>query len=334
MVVDETSMVDVILANKLVKAVAPGAHLLLVGDVDQLPSVGAGEVLRDLLAAGSLPVVRLTKIFRQAQQSGIVVNAHRINAGQLPALSGFGDFFWFGCEDTEQTAELVVDIVARRIPARFGLDPRRDVQVLCPMHRGPAGAGNLNLLLQEALTPFREGAPERRYGGRVFRVGDKVTQLRNNYDKGAAGVFNGTVGVVTGMSLEEHTLTVRTDEDESGGLRVRRAGRAGPRLRGHHPPLPGQRVPRGRHPAHHQLVDDAAAQPALHRGHPGQETGRPGRIPPRPGRRRPHQGRRPPPHRPRPPAATRRSTHAVNSSQAFGRGTVTGAYGSRPAEGL
>ena len=214
-VVDETSMMDVILANKLVKAVAPGAHLLLVGDVDQLPSVGAGEVLRDLLAAGSLPVVRLTKIFRQAQQSGIVVNAHRINAGQLPSLGGFGDFFWFSCEDGEETAGLVADIVARRIPAKFGLDPRRDVQVLCPMHRGPAGAGNLNLLLQEALTPFREGQPERRYGGRVFRVGDKVTQLRNNYDKGAAGIFNGTVGVVTSMSVEEHKLTVLTDEDES-----------------------------------------------------------------------------------------------------------------------
>src|SRR5690348_8359 len=203
-VIDETSMVDVILANKLVKAVPPGAHLLLVGDVDQLPSVGAG----------SLPAVRLTKIFRQARQSGIVVNAHRINAGQQPALTGFGDFFWFGCEDTEQTAELVVDIVARRIPARFGLDPRRDIQVLCPMHRGPAGAGNLNQLLQEALTPSRDSAPERRYGGRVFRIGDKVTQLRNNYDKGAAGVFNGTVGVVTAMSPEDHTLTVRTDEDE------------------------------------------------------------------------------------------------------------------------
>ena len=214
-VVDETSMVDVILANKLVKAVAPGAHLLLVGDVDQLPSVGAGEVLRDLLAAGSLPAVRLTKIFRQAQQSGIVVNAHRVNAGEMPLLRGFGDFFWFSCEDGEQTAGLVVDIVARRIPARFGLDPRRDVQVLCPMHRGPAGAGNLNLLLQEALTPFADGRPERRYGGRVFRVGDKVTQLRNNYDKGAAGIFNGTVGVVTGLSLEDHKLTVRTDEDES-----------------------------------------------------------------------------------------------------------------------
>src|SRR5271165_1035681 len=214
-VVDETSMVDVILANKLVKAVAPGAHLLLVGDVDQLPSVGAGEVLRDLLAAGSLPAVRLMKIFRQAQQSGIVVNAHRVNGGEMPLLRGFEDFFWFSCDDGEQTAGLVVDIVARRIPARFGLDPRRDVQVLCPMHRGPAGAGNLNLLLQEALTPGADGRPERRYGGRVFRVGDKVTQLRNNYDKGTAGIFNGTVGVVTGLSAEEHPLTVRTDEDES-----------------------------------------------------------------------------------------------------------------------
>jgi exodeoxyribonuclease V alpha subunit len=213
-VVDEASMVDVILANKLVKAVPPGAHLLLVGDVDQLPSVGAGEVLRDLLSARTLPVVRLTKIFRQAQQSGIVVNAHRINSGQQPELTDFGDFFWFSCDEQEEAPGLVADIVARRIPARFGLDPRRDVQVLCPMHRGPAGAGNLNLLLQEALTPSRDGQPERRYGGRVFRIGDKVTQLRNNYEKGAAGVFNGTVGVVTGMSLEDHVLTVLTDEDE------------------------------------------------------------------------------------------------------------------------
>jgi exodeoxyribonuclease V alpha subunit len=214
-VVDETSMVDVILANKLVKAVPRGAHLLLVGDVDQLPSVGAGEVLRDLLAAEAIPRVRLTKIFRQAQQSGIVVNAHRINAGRPPQTQGFPDFFLFPCEDTEATAELTVDIVARRIPRKFGLNPRRDIQVLAPMHRGPAGAGNLNILLQEALTPHREGMPERRYGGRMFRVGDKVTQLRNNYDKGAAGIFNGTVGVVTGLSLEDQSLTVLTDEDES-----------------------------------------------------------------------------------------------------------------------
>jgi exodeoxyribonuclease V alpha subunit len=107
-----------------------------------------------------------------------------------------------------------VDVVARRIPARFGLNPRRDVQVLAPMHRGPAGAGALNTLLQEALTPARPDVPERRFGGRVFRVGDKVTQLRNNYDKGANGVFNGTQGVVTAVNLDEQTLTVRTDEDE------------------------------------------------------------------------------------------------------------------------
>jgi exodeoxyribonuclease V alpha subunit len=216
-VVDESSMIDLILANKLVKAVPRGAHLLLVGDVDQLPSVGAGEVLRDLLAADVIPRARLTKIFRQAQQSGIVVNAHRVNSGSLPRLHGFPDFFWFTCEETEEAAALTVDIAARRIPRRFGMDPRRDVQVLAPMHRGPAGAGNLNLLLQELLTPHREGQPERRYGGRVFRVGDKVTQLRNNYDKGAAGIFNGTVGVVTAISLEDGKLTVLTDEDESVG---------------------------------------------------------------------------------------------------------------------
>lgn len=213
-VVDEASMLDLILANKLVKAVAPGAHLLLVGDVDQLPSVGAGEVLRDLLNADVVPRVRLTQIFRQAQQSGVVVNAHRVNAGEFPQLKGFPDFFFFECDDSEATAPLVVDLVAKRIPRKFGLDARRDIQVLTPMHRGPAGAGNLNHLLQEALTPSAEGRPERRYGGRVYRVGDKVTQIRNNYDKGTAGVFNGTVGVVTGMAPDDHKLIVRTDEDE------------------------------------------------------------------------------------------------------------------------
>jgi exodeoxyribonuclease V alpha subunit len=215
LVVDEASMLDLILANKLVKAVPPGAHLLLVGDVDQLPSVGAGEVLRDLLTAPTIPRVRLTQIFRQAAQSGVVTNAHRINAGRPPLLQGLPDFFMFPCDDTDATATLTVDVACTRIPARFGLDPRRDVQVLTPMHRGPAGAGALNTLLQQRLTPHREGQPERRIGGRVFRVGDKVTQIRNNYDKGKAGVFNGTLGVVTALSTEEQTLTVRTDEDET-----------------------------------------------------------------------------------------------------------------------
>ncbi|MET8625213.1 ATP-dependent RecD-like DNA helicase [Kitasatospora sp. NPDC004669] len=214
-VVDEASMLDLILANKLVKAVPMGAHLLFVGDVDQLPSVGAGEVLRDLLAEdGPVPSVRLTRIFRQAQQSGVVSNAHRINEGKPPLTEGLADFFLFVEDDAERAAGLTVDVVARRIPQKFGFDPRRDVQVLAPMHRGPAGAGNLNTLLQAAVTPAREGLAERRFGGRTFRVGDKVTQIRNNYDKGRNGVFNGTVGVVTALSADDQRLTVVTDEDE------------------------------------------------------------------------------------------------------------------------
>ncbi|MEV4191740.1 SF1B family DNA helicase RecD2 [Streptomyces toxytricini] len=217
-VVDEASMLDLLLANKLVKAVAPGAHLLLVGDVDQLPSVGAGEVLRDLLAdGGPVPAVRLTRIFRQAQQSGVVTNAHRINTGLPPLTDGLPDFFLFPEEDTEEAGRLTVDVAARRIPARFGLDPRRDIQVLAPKHGGPAGAGHLNGLLQQAITPARPDLAEKRFGGRVFRVGDKVTQIRNNYEKGANGVFNGTVGVVTALDPVEQRLTVRTEEDEEVG---------------------------------------------------------------------------------------------------------------------
>ena len=213
-VVDEASMLDLILANKLIKAVPPGAHLLLVGDVDHLPSVGAGEVLRDVLAADTIPRVRLTQIFRQAQQSGVVVNAHRINAGQPPTFGEHPDFFWFPADEPEATAERVVDLVAQRIPRRFGISPR-EIQVLAPMHRGPAGAGTLNTLLQEAIAPGREGTPERRHGARVFRPGDKVIQIRNNYDKGATGVFNGTVGTITALSVTEQHLSVRTDEDEN-----------------------------------------------------------------------------------------------------------------------
>ncbi|MFJ3928713.1 MULTISPECIES: ATP-dependent RecD-like DNA helicase [unclassified Streptomyces] len=214
-VVDEASMLDLLLANKLVKAVAMGAHLLLVGDVDQLPSVGAGEVLRDLLAEGGpVPSVRLTRIFRQARESGVVTNAHRINEGLPPVTTGLKDFFLFVAEETEEAGRLAVDVAARRIPATFGLDARRDVQVLAPMHRGPAGAGTLNGLLQQAITPARPDLPEKRFGGRVFRVGDKVTQVRNNYEKGRNGVFNGTVGVVTSLSTDDQRLTVLTDEDE------------------------------------------------------------------------------------------------------------------------
>ncbi|WP_112268927.1 SF1B family DNA helicase RecD2 [Lentzea terrae] len=214
-VVDEASMLDLLLANKLVKAVPPGAHLLLVGDVDQLPSVGAGEVLRDVLAQGSpIPNVRLTHIFRQAQESGVVTNAHRINTGDYPVVQGLPDFFLFSTDEAEEAATTTVDVVANRIPRKFGLDPRKDIQVLAPMHRGPAGAGALNTVLQEALTPSRDNLPEKRFGGRVFKVGDKVTQIRNNYDKGKNGVFNGTLGVVIALDPVEQKLTIRTDEDE------------------------------------------------------------------------------------------------------------------------
>lgn len=214
-VVDEASMLDLLLANKLVKAVPPGAHLLLVGDVDQLPSVGAGEVLRDVLAQGSpIPHVRLTHIFRQAQESGVVTNAHRINSGDYPIVQGLPDFFLFSADEAEDAATLTVDVVANRIPRKFRLDPRKDIQVLAPMHRGPAGAGALNTVLQEALTPSRDNLPEKRFGGRVFKVGDKVTQIRNNYDKGKNGVFNGTLGVVIALDPVEQKLTIRTDEDE------------------------------------------------------------------------------------------------------------------------
>jgi exodeoxyribonuclease V alpha subunit len=214
-VVDEASMLDLLLANKLVKAVPPGAHLLLVGDVDQLPSVGAGEVLRDVLAEGSpIPHVRLTHIFRQAQESGVVTNAHRINSGDYPLVQGLPDFFLFSTDEAEEAATMTVDVVANRIPRKFRLDPRKDIQGLAPMHRGPAGAGALNTVLQEALTPSRDNLPEKRFGGRVFKVGDKVTQIRNNYDKGKNGVFNGTLGVVTALDPVEQKLTIRTDEDE------------------------------------------------------------------------------------------------------------------------
>jgi exodeoxyribonuclease V alpha subunit len=213
-VVDEASMLDLLLANRLVKAIPSGAHLLLVGDVDQLPSVGPGEVLRDLLQAGgprAIPRVRLTRIFRQARDGGVVTNAHRINAGKPPVTSGLADFFLFPEDDPEKVAELTVDIVTNRLPRRFGLDPRRDVQVLCPMHRGAAGAGVLNDRLQQALTPGGPGQPERRFAGRAYRVGDKVMQVRNDYDK---GVFNGSVGVVTALSTDEEELRVLMDEDE------------------------------------------------------------------------------------------------------------------------
>jgi exodeoxyribonuclease V alpha subunit len=210
LVVDEASMLDLMLTHQLLRALKPGTQVLLVGDVDQLPSVGAGDVLRDVIASGMVAVSRLTKIFRQSAGSAIISNAHRINQGQMPAFSPSksGDFFLFTAENAEKAAEWVVDLVTSRIPETFGVDPLTDIQVLSPMYRGVAGVDALNALLQERLNPPKGGKIEQNLAGRTFRVGDKVMQIRNNYDK---DVYNGDIGLLTGINRIDQTLTVRMD---------------------------------------------------------------------------------------------------------------------------
>jgi exodeoxyribonuclease V alpha subunit len=209
-IVDEASMLDLLLTNHLLKAIHPESHLLLVGDVDQLPSVGAGNVLADIIASGVAAVVRLHEIFRQAEGSLIIENAHRINRGQTPLFSKAAtDFFLFPAEDAERAAELVVDLVQNRIPSRFGFDPMADIQVLSPMHRGVVGVAELNRRLQATLNPAAAGRAERQRGSQVFRVGDRVMQVRNNYDK---DVFNGDMGHIAAMDLVGQAMTVRIDD--------------------------------------------------------------------------------------------------------------------------
>jgi exodeoxyribonuclease V alpha subunit len=208
-IVDEASMIDILLMNNLLKAVENGSHLLIVGDVDQLPSVGPGNVLRDLINSKVIPVTRLSTIFRQAADSAIVVNAHRINRGDAPITSReIKDFFVFNEIDPEKAAELVLDLVVKRIPSRFGHDPSSAIQVLSPMHRGPAGVTELNQKLQERLNPAAPGKPQYSHGQRVFRPGDRVMQIRNNYDK---KVFNGDLGAVTRLDFEEQLMMVEFD---------------------------------------------------------------------------------------------------------------------------
>ncbi len=216
LIVDEASMLDLVLTHHLLKAVPPGMQVLLVGDVDQLPSVGAGNVLKDIIAAlealplaGRGSVVRLETIFRQAADSYIVANAHRINAGQMPELDNqsAADFFLFKTEDPERAAQLCVELVQTRIPRRFAI-PSQDIQVLSPMHRGAVGVANLNAAIQAAINPPGAAKPERQFGSRLYRVGDRVMQLRNNYDK---EVYNGDMGVITAMDLEMQQLTVMMD---------------------------------------------------------------------------------------------------------------------------
>ena len=214
LVVDEVSMMDLLLTHNLLKAIKPGTHILFVGDADQLPSVGAGDVLRDIISSGIAPVNQLKVIFRQAAGSQIISNAHRINQGQMPFFASSRsspstppdtDFFLFPAEEADQAAEWICDVVTSRVPETFGFQPDNDIQVLSPMYRGPCGVNSLNERLQAIINPPAKGVSEKTLFGIKFRVGDKLMQVRNNYDK---SVFNGDIGTLKSISEIEHTLVV------------------------------------------------------------------------------------------------------------------------------
>ena len=207
LIIDECSMIDMVLMNALLKAIPEGMRLILVGDIDQLPSVGAGNVLRDIIDSGVFPVVRLTRIFRQAQSSRIIMNAHAINEGKFPDISNGKntDFFYIEKEDPEEAVQEIVRLVKNNLP-RYYKTPWNHIQVLTPMQKGIVGAANLNLALQEALNPQGDGL---RRGGYLFRAGDKVMQIRNNYEK---EIFNGDIGTVESVDLQERTLKVNFDQ--------------------------------------------------------------------------------------------------------------------------
>jgi exodeoxyribonuclease V alpha subunit len=211
LILDETSMIDIILMHHLLKAIPISARLILVGDIHQLPSVGAGNVLADIIGSGLIPVVELNEIFRQARGSRIIVNAHQICAGVIPRLAEQppgSDFYFIERDDPQQAVDLILKLVDERIPDRFHLDSIADIQVLSPMNRGVAGVANLNQVLQNALNPGEEGLNR---GGRSFRMGDKVMQIRNNYDK---EVYNGDIGRITGISMEDQEVIITYDGRE------------------------------------------------------------------------------------------------------------------------
>ncbi len=211
LIVDEASMIDTILMHHLLKAVPTFATLILVGDVNQLPSVGAGNVLKDIIASGAMPVVELNEIFRQAKTSSIIVNAHKINAGILPSFdddSPGSDFYFIQQEDPQKVMEIILELTGKRIPRRFGFDPIDDIQVLTPMHKGVVGAENLNSALQNALNPRQQGISR---GDRSFRLNDKVMQVRNNYEK---DVFNGDIGRITGIQSDGYEASIAFDGRE------------------------------------------------------------------------------------------------------------------------
>jgi exodeoxyribonuclease V alpha subunit len=211
LVADETSMMDVQLMSKLLQALPARAHLILVGDVDQLPSVGPGAVLGDTIRSGAVPVVRLTEIFRQASSSRIIVNAHRINSGAMPESEKDSDFFFIEREEPESVPATILELVAERIPKKWKIDPRRDIQVLCPMNRGSLGTAQMNRTLQERLNPKRNGDPSVEKFGWEFRVRDKVIQTRNNYDK---EVFNGDIGEILKIDDFEREVLIGFDGRE------------------------------------------------------------------------------------------------------------------------
>ncbi|MDH3957294.1 MAG: AAA family ATPase, partial [Desulfobacteraceae bacterium] len=211
LILDEASMIDTILMHHLIKAVPDYATVILVGDVNQLPSVGAGNVLNDIIASGAISVVELNEIFRQARESRIIVNAHKINSGILPTFEDDvpgNDFYFIHQEDPEKVLGIILELTKERIPKRFGLDPVDDIQVLTPMHKGVVGAGNLNTELQKSLNPFQQ---EITRGNRNFRVNDKVMQIRNNYDK---EVFNGDIGRIINIRVDDDEITVMFDGRE------------------------------------------------------------------------------------------------------------------------
>jgi len=202
------SMVDTLLMYHLIKAVKHHTRLLLVGDADQLPSVGPGNVLRDLIESGVVTTVRLETVYRQSSESTIVVNAHLINRGEMPvmAMEKGGNFFFSGQDDPEQAVDTIVRLCAERLPKQFGFDSVTDIQVISPMYRGVLGVDNLNMVLHSKLNPGRDLS----CGARNFRVGDRVMQIKNNYDK---EVFNGDIGFIRTVDLKSNRMTVEYEDN-------------------------------------------------------------------------------------------------------------------------
>jgi exodeoxyribonuclease V alpha subunit len=214
LIVDEVSMLDIPLMHAILKALPENSSLLLVGDVDQLPSVGPGQVLSDIINSEGITVVHLTEIFRQNKGSNIITNAHRINQGDMPIIDNTNtnnDFYFLPCDFPELAVEKIVELVKNRLPAKFKFSPQLDIQVLCPMIRGEIGTGNLNLELQNALTPYMSDESELQAFGNIFRQGDKVMQISNNYDK---DVYNGDIGIIIAVDKNEREITINFDSKQ------------------------------------------------------------------------------------------------------------------------